>query len=181
MIKDSLINWGTKIISVPHNWLCHLSHHIVVYRHLSFTDEKEKAWGRWTEHRQRSWIDIQAWFVCLSWGTEEWGGEFIITPFQILWFKLTLAGPLQRQGKSPGDGGKGKVTSLQNECEDERWMNAGRWTVWGSNLSSRSEVHIQSELNAFILLPVALLLLLLQKAEQSWRQTERSNAAGNLI
>lgn len=103
---------------------------------------KEKAWGRQRERRQTRWIDIQRWFVCASRGTEEWGREFIITPFQILWFKLTLAGSLQLWGKSPGEGGDGKVTSLQNQQGDERWTKRRQAGHVGIKLINVfSEIH----------------------------------------
>lgn len=100
MTKDSLINWGTK---ADHQ--CALS--LTVSRQSQycslqtfiFQRWKGKAWGR-----QRRWIDIQRRFVCVSWGTEEeWGWEFIITLFEILWFKLTLR--CSGRGKVPGTEG----------------------------------------------------------------------------
>lgn len=45
-------------------------------------------------------------------------------------------------GKSPWDRGHEKVMSLENECGDQRWANAGRLAVLGSNSSVCLRRHL---------------------------------------
>lgn len=147
--RTSLITSGPTIIRAHQVAVSHQSPHCSLQVFI-LHDEKEPSISRGAGLIFRVGL-------CVSRGTEEWGREFIITPFQILWFKLTLAGPLQRQGKSPGDGRNGKVTSVRMKGE---WMQAGGRTVRGSNLSPCSEAHIRSEPSTFILFLVSLLVLL---------------------